>query len=277
VGMAFAEKLLAVRYNRPGYSIVDHHTYVFLGDGCLMEGLSHEACSLAGTLRLSKLIAFYDDNGISIDGPVEEWFTDDTPARFRAYGWHVVDGVDGHDSDAVDAAIADALEQSRLPDGRPTLICSKTVIGKGAPNKAGTHDVHGAPLGATECAATRESLRWPHSPFVIPDDVRAAWDARSRGAAAHADWDARMASYRESFPELAAEFERRMLGELPADHAARVTHAAEKFAPFTGSIATRQASQRVLDLLAPGLPEMFGGSADLTASNLTNFEGCVSA
>jgi len=277
VGMAFAEKLLAARYNRPGRSIVDHRTYVFLGDGCLMEGLSHEACSLAGTLRLSKLIAFYDDNGISIDGHVEEWFTDDTPARFRAYGWHVVDGVDGHDPDAVDAAISDALQQSRLPDGRPSLICCKTVIGKGSPNKAGTHDVHGAPLGAAECAATRERLGWPHPPFEIPDDVLAAWDARSRGAAAHVVWDARMASYRESFPQLAAEFERRIRGELPAGHAACVTHAAEELAAVTGSIATRQASQLVLDLLAPELPEMFGGSADLTASNFTNFKGCVSA
>src|SRR5690606_36671244 len=255
----------AARYNRPGHSIVDHHTYVFLGDGCLMEGLSHEACSLAGTLRLSKLIAFYDDNGISIDGHVEEWFTDDTPARFRAYGWHVVDDVDGHDPDAVDAAISDALKQSRLPGGRPTLICCKTVIGKGSPNMAGTHDVHGAPLGAMECAATRDRLGWPYPPFVIPDDLRTAWDARSRGAAAHADWDARMASYRESFPELAAEFERRMRGELPVDHAASVTEAAEELAGVTGSVATRQASQLVLDLLAPGLPEMFGGSADLTA------------
>nr|MBO2514206.1 transketolase [Gammaproteobacteria bacterium] len=277
VGMALAEKLLAARYNRPGHSIVDHHTYVFLGDGCLMEGLSHEACSLAGTLRLSKLIAFYDDNGISIDGRVEEWFTDDTPARFRAYGWHVVDDVDGHDPDAVDAAISDALRQSRLLDGRPTLICCKTVIGQGAPSKAGTHAVHGAPLGATECAATRERLGWPHPPFEIPDDVRAAWDARSRGDAAHADWDARMARYRESFPELAAEFERRMRGDLPAGHVARVTRAAEELAVVAGSVATRQASQRVLDRLAPGLPEMFGGSADLTASNLTSFEGCVSA
>src|SRR5690606_7765681 len=277
VGMAFAEKLLAARYNRPGRSIVDHRTYVFLGDGCLMEGLSHEACSLAGTLRLSKLIAFYDDNGISIDGHVEEWFTDDTPARFRAYGWHVVDGVDGHDPDAVDAAISDALQQSRLPDGRPSLICCKTVIGRGSPNKAGTHDVHGAPLGAAECAATRERVGSPHPPFEIPDDVLAAWDARSRGAAAHVVWDARMASYRESFPQLAAEFERRIRGELPAGHAACVTHAAEELAAVTGSIATRQASQLVLDLLAPELPEMFGGSADLTATNFTNFKGCVSA
>ncbi len=277
VGMAFAEKLLAAQYNRPDHPIVDHHTYVFLGDGCLMEGLSHEACSLAGTLRLSKLIAFYDDNGISIDGPVDEWFTDDTPARFRAYGWHVIPDVDGHDSRAIDAAIANARQQARRADGRPSLICCKTVIGKGAPAKAGTHDVHGSPLGAAECAALRAALDWPHPPFLIPDDVRAAWNARTRGAAVHTEWNERMARYRKRFPLLAAELERRMRGELPSNHADAVLRAAQELATVSGAVATRKASQLVLDLLAPGLPEMFGGSADLTASNLTNFKGCMNA
>jgi transketolase len=277
VGMAFAEKLLAHAYNRPGCTVVDHRTYVFLGDGCLMEGVSHEACSLAGTLRLSKLIAFYDDNGISIDGRVENWFTDDTPARFRSYGWHVIDGVDGHDPAAIDAAIDAALKQAQLPDGRPTLICCKTLIGKGAPKKAGTHDVHGAPLGAAECAATRDALDWPHPPFFVPDEIRAAWDARASGAAAHVEWNARMQRYRADFPELAAEFERRTQGELPMDHSAAVAHAAFELAAVSGSIATRKASQLVLDLIAPKLPEMFGGSADLTGSNLTNFKGCAMA
>jgi transketolase len=277
VGMALAEKLLAQRYNRPDCKIVDHHTYVFLGDGCLMEGLSHEACSLAGTLRLSKLIAFYDDNGISIDGHVENWFTDDTPARFRAYGWHVIPNVDGHDPDAVDAAIRDALAQSRLPDGRPTLICCKTIIGKGAPTKAGTHDVHGAPLGEAEAAATREALGWPYPPFAIPENLRVAWDARARGAAAHAEWNERMARYREQYPELAAEFDRRMRGELPAGFAETVARAAQGLASVGGSVATRKASQLVLDLIAPEVPEMFGGSADLTSSNLTHFKGSITA
>ncbi|HEY8509397.1 MAG TPA: transketolase, partial [Steroidobacteraceae bacterium] len=237
----------------------------------------HEACSLAGTLRLSKLIAFYDDNGISIDGHVENWFTDDTPARFRAYGWHVIPDVDGHDPDEIDAAIRDALAQSRSPDGRPTLICCKTIIGKGAPTKAGTHDVHGAPLGEAEAAATRESLSWPHPPFVIPDHLRAAWDARARGAAAHAEWNERMARYRDKYPELAAEFDRRMRGELPAGFAETVARAAQELASVGGSVATRKASQLVLSLIAPEVPEMFGGSADLTGSNLTNFKGCAIA
>jgi transketolase len=281
VGMAFAEKLLAAEFNRThdgrALSIVDHFTYVFLGDGCLMEGISHEVCSLAGTLRLSKLIALYDDNGISIDGHVEGWFTDNTPQRFAAYGWNVIAGVDGHDTAAVDAAIAAARAQSSHPDGRPTLICCKTVIGKGSPNKAGTHDVHGAALGATEVAATRQALGWSAAPFEVPDDVSAAWDARARGAAAQAEWNGRFAAYRSAFPTQAAEFERRMQGELPANWAAGLSDALGAIAAKTDAIATRKASQNALDALAPLLPEFFGGSADLTGSNLTNFKGCVTA
>ena len=281
VGMAFAEKLLAAEFNRPhdggALSIVDHFTYVFLGDGCLMEGISHEVCSLAGTLRLSKLIALYDDNGISIDGHVEGWFTDDTPQRFAAYGWNVIAGVDGHDTAAVDAAIAAARAQSSLPEGRPTLICCKTVIGKGSPNKAGTHDVHGAALGATEVAATRQALGWSAAPFEVPADVSSAWDARARGAAAQAQWQERFATYRAAFPAQAAEFERRMQGELPANWAAGLSEALNTIASKTDAIATRKASQNALDALAPLLPEFFGGSADLTGSNLTNFKGCITA
>ncbi len=281
VGMAFAEKLLAAEFNRPhdggALSIVDHFTYVFLGDGCLMEGISHEVCSLAGTLRLSKLIALYDDNGISIDGHVEGWFTDDTPQRFAAYGWNVIAGVDGHDTAAVDAAIAAARAQSSLPEGRPTLICCKTVIGKGSPNKAGTHDVHGAALGAAEVAATRQALGWSAAPFEVPADVSSAWDARARGAAAQAQWQERFAAYRAAFPAQAAEFERRMQGELPANWAAGLAEALNTIAARTDAIATRKASQNALDALAPLLPEFFGGSADLTGSNLTNFKGCITA
>ena len=281
VGMAFAEKLLAAEFNRPhdggALSIVDHFTYVFLGDGCLMEGISHEVCSLAGTLRLSKLIALYDDNGISIDGHVEGWFTDDTPQRFAAYGWNVIAGVDGHDTAAVDAAIAAARAQSSLPEGRPTLICCKTVIGKGSPNKAGTHDVHGAALGAAEVAATRQALGWSAAPFEVPADVSSAWDARARGAATQAQWQERFAAYRAAFPAQAAEFERRMQGELPANWAAGLAEALNTIAARTDAIATRKASQNALDALAPLLPEFFGGSADLTGSNLTNFKGCITA
>ncbi|HEX2492345.1 MAG TPA: transketolase [Steroidobacter sp.] len=277
VGMALAENLLAKRYNRPDRSIVDHHTYVFVGDGCLMEGLSHEACSLAGALRLSKLIAVYDDNGISIDGRVEDWFIDDTPARFRAYGWHVLDGVDGHDSRAIEAALDKALEQSLLPTGQPTLICCKTVIGKGSPGKAGTHDVHGAPLGADEAAATRASLGWPHPPFVVPDEIRVAWDARRRGAQLRAEWRSRLERYRVRYPELAAEFERRIRGKLPVELSASVADAAREFSNVSVPTATRKASQLALSHLAPQIPELFGGSADLTASTLTNFKGCVNA
>ncbi|MCB2068590.1 MAG: transketolase, partial [Ottowia sp.] len=277
VGMALAEKLLAAEFNRPGHDVVDHHTYVFLGDGCLMEGLSHEACSLAGTLRLSKLVAIYDDNGISIDGHVEGWFTDDTPARFAAYGWHVIPQVDGHDPAAVDAALRAAREQAQRPDGRPTLICCQTVIGQGAPGKAGTHDVHGAALGAAEVAATREALAWPHAPFELPADVAAAWDARARGRAAEHVWRERFEAYRRAHPGLAAEFERRTSGALPAGYAARLPGLLAAIAARPEAIATRKASQNALDALAPLLPELFGGSADLTGSNLTNFKGCTVA
>ncbi|TCS95406.1 transketolase [Tepidimonas ignava] len=277
VGMALAEKLLAAEFNRPGHTVVDHFTYVFLGDGCMMEGISHEVCSLAGTLRLSKLIALYDDNGISIDGHVEGWFADDTPARFEAYGWYVIRDVDGHDPDAVDAALRLARTQAMRPDGKPTLICCKTVIGQGSPNKAGTHDVHGAALGAAEVAATRAALDWPHPPFEVPADVYAAWDARGHGAAAEAAWQQRFDAYARAFPELAAEFQRRMRGELRADLAERLPTLLDAAAARTDAVATRKASQLALDALAPLIPEFFGGSADLTGSNLTNFKGCTIA
>lgn len=277
VGMALAEKLLAAEFNRPGHTIVDHFTYVFLGDGCMMEGISHEVCSLAGTLRLSKLIALYDDNGISIDGHVEGWFADDTPARFEAYGWYVIRDVDGHDPDAVDAALRLARTQAMRPDGKPTLICCKTVIGQGSPNKAGTHDVHGAALGAAEVAATRAALDWPHPPFEVPADVYTAWDARGHGAAAEAEWQQRFDAYARAFPELAAEFQRRMRGELRADLAERLPTLLDAAAARTDAVATRKASQLALDALAPLIPEFFGGSADLTGSNLTNFKGCTIA
>ncbi len=280
-GMALAEKLLAAEFNREHagqrHDIVDHFTYVFLGDGCLMEGISHEACSLAGTLRLSKLIALYDDNGISIDGHVDAWFTDDTPQRFEAYGWHVIPAVDGHDAGAVDAALRAAREQALRPDGRPTLIVCKTVIGKGSPHKAGTHDVHGAALGADEVAATRAALNWTEAPFEVPADVAAAWDARERGAAAEARWNERFERYRALFPAEAAEFERRMRGDLAAAYAERLGAVFAAIAARPEAVATRKASQNALDALAPLLPEFFGGSADLTGSNLTNFKGCVKA
>lgn len=278
VGMALTEKLLAAEFNQiedgQHFDVVDHFTYVFMGDGCLMEGISHEACSLAGTLRLSKLIAFYDDNGISIDGHVEGWFTDDTPKRFDAYGWNVIASVDGHNTDAIDAAIRAAKAQATLPNGKPTLICCKTVIGRGSPNKAGTHDVHGAALGAAEVAATREELGWTAEPFVIPAPIAQAWDARERGAACEAKWAQRMTVYRQKFPEQAAELERRMRGELGADYAAHLPHVFESMASKADPIATRKASQLSLDLLAPWVTEFFGGSADLTGSNLTNFKNC---
>ena len=277
VGMALAEKLLAHEFNRPGHAVVDHHTYVFLGDGCLMEGISHEVCSLAGTLRLSKLVALYDDNGISIDGHVEGWFTDDTPARFRAYGWHVVGPIDGHDSAAVDAALASARAQGDTADGKPTLIVCRTVIGQGAPTKAGGHDVHGAPLGATELAGLREALGWTWAPFEVPDHLRAAWDVRERGAALQSGWAGRFAAYRAEHPALAAEFQRRMAGDLPAGFDANVAQALAALTEKASAVATRKASQLALDALAPTLPELFGGSADLTGSNLTNFKGCTVA
>ncbi len=271
VGMALAEKLLAATFNRPGHAIVDHHTYVFLGDGCLMEGISHEACSLAGTLGLGKLICLYDDNGISIDGEVSGWFADDTPRRFAAYGWHVIPDVDGHDAQAIDAAIV----QARAQGERPTLICCKTVIGKGAPAKAGGHDVHGAPLGPQEIAAMRAALGWEAEPFAVPPDVAAAWDARAQGAEREAGWNARFACYSAAYPELAAEFLRRVEGRLPTAFEAGLTALLEAPSALHGKIATRKASQLTLEALTAALPELLGGSADLTGSNLTDVKASV--
>ena len=269
VGMALAEKVLAAEFNRDGHAIVDHHTWVFLGDGCLMEGISHEACSLAGTWGLGKLIAFYDDNGISIDGDVEGWFTDDTVKRFEAYGWQVIPAIDGHDFAALDAAIVAA----KADTARPTLICCRTKIGKGAPNKEGGHDVHGAPLGDAEIAATRAHLNWPHAPFEIPADIASARNAREAGAAREAEWTERFAAYRDAFPAEAAEFERRMRGELPANWAAHAAAAIEKINAKGETIATRKASQNAIEAFAPALPELLGGSADLASSNLTLWSG----
>ncbi len=277
VGMALTEKLLAAEFNRPGHDVVDHFTYVFLGDGCMMEGISHEVCSLAGTLRLSKLVAFYDDNGISIDGHVEGWFADDTPKRFEAYGWHVIPRVDGHDSAAIDAAIRAAQAQALRPDGKPTLICCQTVIGQGSPNKAGTHDVHGAALGAAEVQATREALGWTAAPFEVPADVAQAWNATARGQAREAAWRERFEAYRAEHPAEAAEYERRMRGDLLPAYAAQLPGVLATIAAREDAVATRKASQSALDELAPLVPEFFGGSADLTGSNLTNFKGCVKA
>lgn len=270
VGMALAEKLLAAEFNRPGFDVVNHHTYVFLGDGCLMEGISHEACSLAGTLRLSKLIALYDDNGISIDGHVEGWFTDDTPKRFESYGWNVIRAVDGHDVSAVDAAI----QQAKASD-KPTLICCRTVIGKGSPNMEGTHNVHGAALGDKEIAATREAMGWTYAPFDVPADVYAAWDAKEKGQALEANWDTLLKSYGEKFPQEAAELARRMAGELPGDLNQAVDAYIAACVEKKETIATRKASQNAIQALAPVLPEFLGGSADLTGSNLTNWKECV--
>ncbi|MFA6229166.1 MAG: transketolase [Rhodanobacter sp.] len=267
VGMALAEKLLAREFNRPGHDIVDHHTYVFLGDGCLMEGISHEAISLAGVWQLDKLVALYDDNGISIDGPVEGWFRDDTPARFRACGWNVIGPLDGHDTDAVTAAI----ERARIGAGRPTLIVCRTTIGAGSPGRAGTAKAHGEPLGADEIAATREAISWPHAPFEIPASIYAEWDARAEGARFEAAWQQHFDAYRTAFPEDAAELTRRMAGELPADWSAIAASTLAAFNQDGDSIATRKASQQVLALLAPRVPELLGGSADLTGSNLTDF------
>jgi transketolase len=271
VGLALAEKLLADQFNRPGYPVVDHHTYVFLGDGCLMEGISHEACSLAGTLGLGKLIALYDDNGISIDGKVEGWFRDDTPARFRAYGWHVVPAVDGHDPEAIRAAI----EEARQVADRPSLICCRTVIGFGAPNRQGTAKVHGEALGPEEAAAAKAKLGWDAPPFEIPGPVRAGWDARERGARLEGEWQSLFDAWAREYPELAAEFRRRMAGELPADWPARVADALAKAAADTAPKATRKCSEDVLNDLAPGLPELIGGSADLTGSNNTRHKASV--
>ena len=277
VGMALAEKLLAAEFNKADASIVDHFTYCFLGDGCLMEGISHEVCSLAGTLRLSKLVAFYDDNGISIDGHVSGWFTDDTPKRFEAYGWNVIPAVDGHNPAALDAAVRAAKAQAVLPDGKPTLICCKTVIGLGSPNKAGTHDVHGAALGAAEVQATREALGWTSAPFEIPVDIATAWNAVARGAAVERTWRVSFEAYRSKYPEQAAEFERRMTGELLPGYAEKLPEVLAAIAANATAFATRKASQNALDVIAPLVPEFFGGSADLTGSNLTNFKGCVRA
>ena len=277
VGMALAEKQLASEFNRPGHAVVDHFTYAFLGDGCLMEGISHEVCSLAGTLRLSKLVAFYDDNGISIDGHVEGWFTDDTPQRFEACGWYVIPKVDGHDPKAVELALIAAKEQARRPDGKPTLICCQTVIGQGSPNKAGTHEVHGAALGAAEVQATRDALGWTAAPFEVPTDVSRAWHAVDRGQAMEAEWRLRFHAYRAEYPMEAAEFERRMAGELHASFAPALPGVFEGVAAKLDAVATRKASQNALDALNTLVPEFFGGSADLTGSNLTNFKGCVKA
>jgi len=269
VGMALAERLLAEEFNRPGFDIVDHRSYVFVGDGCLMEGISHEACSLAGTLGLGKLICLYDDNGISIDGHVDGWFTDDTPKRFEAYGWHVVPNVHGHDPEALQAAVVLAKTET----GRPSLICCKTVIGMGAPSKAGTHDSHGAPLGEAEIAATRPAIGWHHAPFEIPEEVYAAWDARQRGSALEAEWNAKFAQYRSAYPKEAAEFQRRVKGELPAGWIEHTAAVIERINTKGESIASRKASQNAIEALAPALPELLGGSADLTGSNLTNWSG----
>jgi transketolase len=266
VGMALAEELLAAEFNRPGHPIVDHRTWVFVGDGCLMEGVSHEACSLAGTLGLSKLIAVYDDNGISIDGRVEHWFADDTPGRFEAYGWRVIRDVPGHDPAAIEAALAAACE----PCGRPTLVCCKTVIGHGSPNKAGTHDVHGAALGAAEVAATRAARGWSAAPFEIAGHIRAAWDAREAGTARQAEWQRRLAAYAAAYPELAAQFDRRVVQRaLPADWPAASAADLAAVVQQAPAIASRKASQNALETLQKHLPELLGGSADLTGSNLT--------
>ena len=269
VGMAIAEKTLAAQFNRDGHDIVDHNTYVFLGDGCLMEGISHEACSLAGTLGLGKLIAFWDDNGISIDGEVEGWFTDDTPARFAAYGWHVV-SVDGHSAEAIAAAIAEAKSVT----DKPSMICCKTIIGFGSPNKEGTHDCHGAPLGDEEIAATREKLGWSHAPFEIPADIYADWDQKEKGATEQASWNDKFAAYQAAHPELAAEYERRVIkGELPAEFEEKANAYIQECQEKAENVASRKASQNTIEVFGAMLPELLGGSADLAGSNLTLWSG----
>jgi transketolase len=270
VGMALTEKLLANEFNKPDHEIVNHHTYVFLGDGCLMEGISHEACALAGTWKLNKLIAFWDDNGISIDGHVENWFTDDTPRRFEAYGWNVVAGVDGHDV----VALEEAIQKAKASSDKPTLICCRTIIGKGAPNKQGTHDVHGAALGHEELEAARKNMGWNHPAFEIPADIYAGWDAKTKGQGLETLWNNKFAEYARAYPAEAADFKRRMASELPAGFA---DHAAKAIAAINAkgeTVATRKASQIAINALAGALPEFVGGSADLTGSNLTNWEGC---
>ncbi len=269
VGMALAEKVLAAQFNRDGHAVVDHYTYAFLGDGCMMEGISHEVASLAGTLRLNKLIAFYDDNGISIDGEVHGWFTDDTPKRFEAYGWQVIRNVDGHDADEIKTAIDTARKSDQ-----PTLICCKTVIGFGSPNKQGKEECHGAPLGADEIAATRAALGWEHAPFEIPAQIYAEWDAKESGAAQEAEWNKRFAAYQAAHPELAAELLRRLKGELPADFAEKAAAYVADVANKGETIASRKASQNALNAFGPLLPELLGGSADLAGSNLTLWKGC---
>ncbi|WP_430617035.1 transketolase, partial [Vibrio cholerae] len=272
VGMAIAEKALAAQFNKPGHDIVDHFTYVFMGDGCLMEGISHEACSLAGTLGLGKLIAFWDDNGISIDGHVEGWFSDDTPKRFEAYGWHVIPAVDGHDADAINAAI----EAAKAETSRPTLICTKTIIGFGSPNKAGSHDCHGAPLGNDEIKAAREFLGWEYAPFEVPADIYAAWDAKQAGASKEAAWDEKFAAYAKAYPAEAAEYKRRVAGELPANWEAATSEIIANLQANPANIASRKASQNALEAFGKLLPEFMGGSADLAPSNLTMWSGSKS-
>ena len=269
VGMAIAEKALAAQFNRPGHEVVDHYTYTFMGDGCLMEGISHETCSLAGTLGLGKLIAFWDDNGISIDGEVEGWFTDDTPARFRSYGWQVITDVDGHNPDQIKAAI----EEAHADSSRPTLICCKTIIGYGSPNKQGKEDCHGAPLGDDEIALVRKELDWQHAPFEIPEDIYSAWDAKVKGDEIELDWNQQFASYRQAHPELAQELQRRLNGELPADWEEKASAYVADLQANPANIASRKASQNSLEAFGPVLPELMGGSADLAGSNLTLWSG----
>ncbi|MBC0242740.1 transketolase [Escherichia coli] len=271
VGMAIAEKALAAEFNKPGFNIVDHHTWLFLGDGCLMEGISHEACGLAGTLKLGNLIAIWDDNGISIDGHVEGWFAEDTAARFRAYGWHVIEGVDGHDPEAVDAAVREAKSVT----DKPSLLCCKTIIGFGSPNKANSHDCHGSALGADEVALVRERLQWPYAPFEIPGEIYAEWDATEKGAQVQQEWDALFADYAKQWPELAAEFTRRMKGDLPAGWVENMQKYVHDLQSHPAALATRQVSQKCLNHFADMLPELIGGSADLSPSNLTRHQKSV--
>lgn len=269
VGMAIAEKTLAAQFNRPGHDIVDHYTYAFMGDGCMMEGISHEVCSLAGTLKLGKLIAFYDDNGISIDGHVEGWFTDDTAMRFEAYGWHVIRDIDGHDA----ASIKRAVEEARAVTDKPSLLMCKTIIGFGSPNKAGTHDSHGAPLGDAEIALTREQLGWKYAPFEIPSEIYAQWDAKEAGQAKESAWNEKFAAYAKAYPQEAAEFTRRMKGEMPSDFDAKAKEFIAKLQANPAKIASRKASQNAIEAFGPLLPEFLGGSADLAPSNLTLWSG----
>ena len=269
VGMALAEKVLAAQFNQDGHDIVDHYTYTFLGDGCLMEGISHEVCSLAGTLGLGKLVAFYDDNGISIDGEVEGWFTDDTVKRFESYGWHVIAGVDGHNPDQ----IRKAVDEARANTTQPTLICCKTIIGFGSPNKQGKEDCHGAPLGDDEIALTRKELGWTHGAFEVPQDIYAEWDGKEKGSAAEANWNEAFAAYEKAFPELAAEFSRRVNGDVPADFVEKADAYIAKLQANPDAPATRKASQNALNAFGPLLPELLGGSADLAGSNLTIWSG----